>query len=104
MKGTFDTGTGVGKQKETTKWGVLQLVGFHQNQDILSGCCQCFFSTWKQLNSGTETAFYSSVCLLVRVLLTLLPHHYDTVHRNAGLGFTDHIISQLNLGFIIGQS
>lgn len=42
MKGTFDMSTGVGKQNETTKQCLLQLVVFHQNQD-----------TWKQLGSGT---------------------------------------------------
>lgn len=52
MKGTFDMSTGVGKQNETTKQCLLQLVVFHQNQDT-SGCFQCFFNTWKQLGSGT---------------------------------------------------
>lgn len=51
MKGTFDTSTGAGKQNETTKQGLLQLVVFHQDQDTL--CFQCIFNPWQQLGSGT---------------------------------------------------
>lgn len=71
MKGIFDRSAGVWNLKETTERDLLRLLVFQQNQGIFSGCFQCFLNTWKILILAS--AFYSSVCLLFRVLLTLVP-------------------------------
>lgn len=104
MKGIFDRSTEVRKHNETTKWDLLQLLVFQQNQDTLSGCFWWFFQHLKDSSILVLiSAFYSSICLRFRGAIDFFVLCLKSITQCIGVQGLVSSTRSLNLGSSTGQ-